>query len=83
MLNQDIEQVREIHVTEFINRLEKDQVKEITFVGNTINGRLIDGTQFTVMLPDMMMQTFYQDYLKDKVENGNIILRDEFLNYPS
>jgi len=77
MLNQDIEQVREIHVTEFINRLEKDQVKEITFVGNTINGRLIDGTQFTVMLPDMMMQTFYQDYLKDKVENGNIILRDE------
>jgi len=77
MLSQDVEHVKEMHVTEFVSRLEKDQVREITFIGDTINGQLIDGTQFTVMLPDIMKDNFYNDYLKDKVEDEKIIVRDE------
>lgn len=77
MLSQDIEQVSEMNVTEFIWRLENDQVESITFVGDTINGKLKDGTQFTVMLPEVMIYNFYDNYLKNRVENKEIVLSDE------
>ncbi|NLY77907.1 MAG: ATP-dependent metallopeptidase FtsH/Yme1/Tma family protein [Tissierellia bacterium] len=77
MLGQDAEQVSDINVTEFINRLENNQVESIVFVGDTINGKLKNGTQFTVMLPEIMINTFYQDYLKEKVENREISVKDE------
>lgn len=77
MLGQDAEQVSDINVTEFITRLENNQVESIVFVGDTINGKLKNGTQFTVMLPEIMINTFYQDYLKEKVENREISVKDE------
>lgn len=77
MLSQDVEQVSEMNVTEFIWRLENDQVESITFVGDTINGKLKDGTQFTVMLPEVMIYNFYDNYLKNRVENKEIVLSDE------
>ncbi len=77
MLGQDAEQVSDMDVTEFITRLENNQVESIVFVGDTINGKLKNGTQFTVMLPEIMINTFYQDYLKEKVENREISVKDE------
>ena len=77
MLSQDVEQVSEMNVTQFISLLEKDQVESITFVGDTINGQLKDGSQFTVMLPNIMISNFYDNYLKERIENGEIILSDE------
>jgi cell division protease FtsH len=77
MLSQDVEQVAEMNVTEFIWRLENDQVESITFIGDTINGKLKDGTQFTVMLPEVMIYNFYDNYLKSRVENKEIVVSDE------
>ena len=77
MLGQDAEQVSDMDVTEFITRLENNQVESIVFVGDIINGKLKNGTQFTVMLPEIMINTFYQDYLKEKVENREISVKDE------
>ncbi|NLW23440.1 MAG: ATP-dependent metallopeptidase FtsH/Yme1/Tma family protein [Tissierellia bacterium] len=72
ILSKDVEQVREINVTELISYLENDQVASITTVGDVLRGKLSDGTQFTVMLPEHMKNNFFEDYLKDKVEAGTI-----------
>lgn len=73
MIGQDVEQVKEMDVTELIKLLGNDEIESVESVGDTINGTLKDGTQFTVMLPEYMNnETFYDNYLKEKVENGEI-----------
>lgn len=72
MIGQDVEQVREMDVIELINRLENDEIESIVTIGDTLEGKLRDGTEFTVMLPEHMNETFYDNYLRDKVENGQL-----------
>ena len=70
--SKDIEQVKEMDVIEFKDNLNKGNVKTITTRGNTLKGKLTDGTQYEFLIPDQMSSTFYEDYLKEKVDSGEI-----------
>lgn len=72
MIGKDVEQVKEIDVTEFLIHLENNEVSSIITVGDTLKGKLKNGTQYTVMIPTHMERTFYEDYLKEKVDSGQI-----------
>ncbi len=58
MIGKDVEQVKEIDVTEFLAHLENNEVGSIITVGDTLKGKLKDGTQYTVMIPTHMEDTF-------------------------
>ncbi|MDU5273723.1 MAG: ATP-dependent zinc metalloprotease FtsH, partial [Finegoldia magna] len=59
--------------------VKKDNVKEIVARGNDIKGVLKDskGTPFRMYMPPEMWEVFYNNYLKESVENNKIVLKTE------
>ncbi len=72
VIGKDVEQVKEIDVTELIELLDREQVASIETLGNKVQGTLKDKTKFETILPDEIRYTFYSDYLKEAVENKEI-----------
>ncbi len=72
MFSKDVDQVKEMDVTEFLDHLENGKIESIVTVGDKLKGKLSDGTQYTLMIPEHMKNNFYENYLKDKVESGEI-----------
>lgn len=66
-------------VNEMIVNVKKDNVKEIVARGNDIKGVLKDskGTPFRMYTPPEMWEVFYNNYLKESVENNKIVLKTE------
>lgn len=66
-------------VNEMIVNVKKDNVKEIVVRGNDIKGVLKDskGTPFRMYMPPEMWEVFYNNYLKESVENNKIVLKTE------
>lgn len=66
-------------VNEMIVNVKKDNVKEIVARGNDIKGVLKDskGTPFRMYMPPEMLEVFYNNYLKESVENNKIVLKTE------
>ena len=66
-------------VNEMIVNVKKDNVKEIVARGNDIKGVLKDskGTPFRMYIPSEMWEVFYNNYLKESVENNKIVLKTE------
>ncbi|MDU5977697.1 MAG: ATP-dependent zinc metalloprotease FtsH [Finegoldia magna] len=66
-------------VNEMIVNVKKDNVKEIVARGNDIKGVLKDskGTSFRMYMPPEMWEVFYNNYLKESVENNKIVLKTE------
>lgn len=66
-------------VNEMIVNVKKDNVKEIVARGNDIKGVLKDskGTPFRMYMPPEMWEVFYNNYLKESVENNKIVLKAE------
>ena len=66
-------------VNEMILNVKKDNVKEIVARGNDIKGVLKDskGTPFKMYMPPEMWEVFYNNYLKESVENNKIVLKTE------
>ena len=66
-------------VNEMIVNVKKDNVKEIVARGNDIKGVLKDskGTSFRMYMPSEMWEVFYNNYLKESVENNKIVLKTE------
>ncbi|MDU7384787.1 MAG: ATP-dependent zinc metalloprotease FtsH [Finegoldia magna] len=66
-------------VNEMIVNVTKDNVKEIVARGNDIKGVLKDskGTPFRMYMPPEMWEVFYNNYLKESVENNKIVLKTE------
>ena len=66
-------------VNEMIVNVKKDNVKEIVARGNDIKGVLKDskGTPFRMYMPPEMWEVFYNNYLKEYVENNKIVLKTE------
>jgi cell division protease FtsH len=65
MLGKGVEQVKKMDVTELQEQLEAGNVKSITSVGNVLNGKLKDDTQFTTTLPsNEVSYQFYLDYIE-------------------
>ena len=62
-----------------IVNVKKDNVKEIVARGNDIKGVLKDskGTPFRMYMPPEMWEVFYNNYLKESVENNKIVLKTE------
>lgn len=72
MFGTNVEQVKEMDVTELVDNLDGNNVESITMIGNTAHGKLKDGTQFTTILPEELRYTFYTDYIKDLVDSKQI-----------
>lgn len=66
-------------INEMIVNVKKDNVKEIVARGNDIKGVLKDskGTPFRMYMPSEMWEVFYNNYLKESVENNKIVLKTE------
>ncbi|MDU2219151.1 ATP-dependent zinc metalloprotease FtsH [Finegoldia magna] len=66
-------------VNEMIVNVKKDNVKEIVARGNDIKGVLKDSkrTPFRMYMPSEMWEVFYNNYLKESVENNKIVLKTE------
>lgn len=73
-LGKDVEPVKAMNVTELIGHLNNNKVASINMIGEEVDGKLKDKTQFTVFLPKTVRDEFYSDYLKDLVDSGEIAL---------
>lgn len=67
---------KEITVNKLINYIEDNDVKTVTRQGNSviITTKKNEET-FKTYLPDDLSENFYDDYIKEKVESGNIELQ--------
>ena len=67
---------KEITVSRLINYIEDNDVKTVTRQGNSviITTKKNEET-FKTYLPDDFAENFYSDYIKEKVESGNIELQ--------
>ncbi|MEJ8752148.1 ATP-dependent zinc metalloprotease FtsH [Lagierella sp. ICN-221743] len=67
---------KEISVNKLINYIEDNDVKTVTRQGNNvIITTKKDEDTFSTYLPDDVSENFYNDYIKEKVESGNIELK--------
>lgn len=71
------QEIVELDATDLVGNLKDSKVESIHMEGKEIQGRLVDGTQFITILPEVMSYTFWADYLKDDVESKKIRLSDE------
>ena len=51
--------IKELDITELVDNLENKNVESVTIIGNEINGKLLDGTLFTTVLPYELINGFY------------------------
>lgn len=73
MFGSSVEQVKELDVVELVDNLDSNNVESIRMIGNTVQGKLRDGTQFTTILPEEIRSyDFYRDYIKDLVDSKQI-----------
>ena len=75
LMQQNVDEVTTMDVTELVDNLETDKVESITIQGRTVgtaSGKLKDGTKFTSFLPEEVRTDFYDNYLKEKVESKEI-----------
>lgn len=77
MFGTNVETTSEMDVTELVENINNDNIETLTEVGDIVKGKLNDGTQFTTVLPEIFRGNFYNDYLKDKVDSGEISLAGE------
>jgi len=76
-LGNDVEQIMVIDVTELVEHLNENRIESIKIVGREVNGKFRDNTQFSTVLPYQMQDTFYDNYLKDKVDSGALALSSD------
>ena len=70
----------EIPIGDFITYMEEDRVEVVQTMGNKLKGKYAkdkipkgeDNDVFSTYIPNEMMLNFYDNYLKEKVENGDI-----------
>ncbi|NLY46027.1 MAG: ATP-dependent zinc metalloprotease FtsH [Tissierella sp.] len=74
MIGTDVEPISEMDVTELVEQLAENNVERINMEGRVVEGTLRDETKFTTVLPYEVRSDFYNDYLKDRVDTGEISL---------
>lgn len=75
IMQQNVEEIKTLDVTELVNSLESGKVESIVIEGRTVGileGTLKGGTKFTTILPEDFREGFYDNYLKEKVDNEEI-----------
>lgn len=74
----NINRTEEFTLNQMIKNIEDNKIKEIIISDNQLRGILNDEkTSFTFEIPSGMEDTFYQDYLKNPVEDNKITLKTE------
>lgn len=76
-MQQNVEEVTTMDVTELVKNINSEKLESIEIQGRTVGtveGKLEDGTKFTTVLPEDVRENFYDNYLKDKVDNQEIRL---------
>ena len=63
---------KEISVTQLVSKIEKGEVKEITSKGKEVKLKLSNDTLVKSTLTREFQNNFYDNYLKEKVEKGQI-----------
>jgi len=65
-----------ITFSQLIVEIKNDNVKSLTFTDNDVKGVLKDDSSFTSYVPTIFIfsSTFYDNYLSELVENGEIII---------
>lgn len=79
-LNNMQDQKENINISNFIEYMEEDRIEAIQTVGNNLKGKFKankvpegrDSDTFSTYIPDEMINTFYDSYLKDRVESKDI-----------
>ncbi len=71
---QNLPETTQMTVTELVEHLNQDEITQLTSVGPTVQG-VLKGTSdtFEVYLPDEIRFDFYNTYLKEKVEAGEVV----------
>jgi len=77
MFGTEVEQVTELDFTELVSKINDGSITRITSIGNTVEGELEDGTKFSGILPEEARLTFYPDYVKELVDNEQIVYAAE------
>jgi len=72
MFGTEVEPVTELDYTELVSNLNEGNIPRITSIGNTVEGEFTDGKKFSSILPEEVRGTFYDYYVKDMVDSGQI-----------
>ncbi len=73
------EQVKEISYSDLIVNIQNDNIKSLTFTDSDVKGVYKDDTEFSSYVPSAFIfsSNFYDRYLSEKVENGDITIKGE------
>ncbi|MDW5298658.1 MAG: ATP-dependent zinc metalloprotease FtsH [Sedimentibacter sp.] len=73
------EDVQNISYSELIIQIQNDNIKSLSFTESEVNGIYKDDTEFTSYVPTVFLfsSSFYDKYLSEKVETGEIVLNGE------
>ena len=69
---QEVQDTKNLTINGVIESLEDQNIKEMTMRGQEIYGELKSGDAFESYIPSSMMDNFYDEYLKEPVENNNL-----------
>ena len=72
MMGTEGEPISEMDVTELVELINDNKIERINMEGRVVEGTLRDGSKFTTVLPHEFRDSFYDDYLKDLVDNKEI-----------
>ncbi len=77
MFGTEVNTVKEMDVTELIKNIRDGNVVSAVMNGNVLKGRLDDETEFTTVIPGIIEDHVYPDYLQELVESGQLQLGGE------
>ena len=83
MMGQNVEPIKEMDVTELVKNLNNNNVEGIKMEGRTVQGVLRDETRFSTILPYEFTDSFYKDYLQEKVDSEQIAYSGKLDPQPS
>lgn len=72
-LGKNIGSTEEFSINKVIHLIDNNGVEEMTMQGQEVFGMTKDEKPFKSFIPDSMIDSFYDDYLKERVENNHII----------
>ena len=77
MFGTEVNTVKEMDVTELIKNIKDGNVVSAVMNGDVLKGILKDETEFTTVIPDIVENSMYPDYLQELVETGQLQLGGE------
>ena len=77
MFGTEVKTVKEMDVTELIKNVKDGNVVSAVMTGNVLKGILKDDTEFTTVIPNIVENSMYPDYLQELVETGQLQLGGE------